>query len=148
MWNRWRIMTKCGNPLKNHDGLHTLEGYWHSLFILRYKHRRYQGCMLMVSYIGMYTKSQKRVKTNLETIVGRYNKGDEIIFWCSLCVRSCLVSISNCYCMHCCYQNTLHQICMSWIDNYNICWGSSPIHLLEEFEKKPMSSRFENHLWW
>jgi hypothetical protein len=45
----------------------------------------------MVSYIGMYAKSQKGIKTKMETTIGLYGKGNEIIFWHSLHVRLCLV---------------------------------------------------------
>jgi len=40
----------------------------------------------MVNYTGMYTKSQKRIKMRMETTVGHYGKGNEIISWLSLCV--------------------------------------------------------------
>jgi hypothetical protein len=33
----------------------------------------------MASYIGMYTRNKKRIKMRMETIVGRYSKGNEII---------------------------------------------------------------------
>jgi hypothetical protein len=33
----------------------------------------------MASYIGMYTKSQKGIKTRMEIIIGLYGKGNEII---------------------------------------------------------------------
>jgi len=33
----------------------------------------------MVNYIDMYTKSHKGIKTKMETIVGLYGKGNEII---------------------------------------------------------------------
>jgi hypothetical protein len=35
--------------------------------------------MLMASYIGMYTRKQKGIKMRMETIVGLYGKGNEII---------------------------------------------------------------------
>jgi hypothetical protein len=35
--------------------------------------------MLMASYIGMYTRNKKGIKTRMETIVGLYGKGNEII---------------------------------------------------------------------
>jgi len=72
-------MTKRGSLLKNCDSLCTLEGYWHSLPIIGYKHQRYQGGLLMVNYIGMYTKSQKKNKMRIETIIGLCGKGNEII---------------------------------------------------------------------
>jgi len=33
----------------------------------------------MATYISMYTKSQKDIKIRMETIVGLYGKGNEII---------------------------------------------------------------------
>jgi hypothetical protein len=46
---------------------------------MKYKHQRYQKGLLMASYIGMYIRSQKGIKTKMETTVGLYNKGNEII---------------------------------------------------------------------
>jgi len=74
----------------------------------------------MVSYIGMYTRSKKGIKTKMETIVGFYGKGNEIISWCSLCIGSCLILNNNCYCTHYHRQSMLHQIYMSRINNHNI----------------------------
>jgi hypothetical protein len=87
VWKRWITMTKHGSPLKNHDGLRMLEGYWHSLHIIRYKHWRYQRVLLMVNYIGMYTRSKKWMKTRMETTIGLYGKGNEInLFYIGLCL--------------------------------------------------------------
>ncbi len=66
----WRIVIKHGNPFKNHDGLCTLEGYRHLLPIIRYKHQRYQGGMLMADYSGMRIRSQKGIKMKMETTIG------------------------------------------------------------------------------
>jgi hypothetical protein len=33
----------------------------------------------MASYIGIYTKKKKGIKTRMETIIGFYGKGNEII---------------------------------------------------------------------
>jgi hypothetical protein len=49
-------MTKRDSPLQNHDGLRMLEGYQHLLLIIKYKHQRYQGGLLMASYTNMYTR--------------------------------------------------------------------------------------------
>jgi hypothetical protein len=67
----------------------------------------------MVSYISMYTKSQKGIQTRMETTVGFYGKGNEIISWCSLYVGSCLILSGNCCYMCCRHQNMLHQIYMN-----------------------------------
>jgi hypothetical protein len=74
----------------------------------------------MVNYIGVYTRSKKGIKMKMETIVGFYGKGNEIISWRSLCIRSCLILNNNCYCMHCRRQSMLHQIYMCRINNHNI----------------------------
>lgn len=92
---------------------------------MRYKHWRYQRSLLIARYISMYTRSQKRIKTKMETTKGFYGKQNEIISWHLFCVGSCLVISAN-YCWfryHC--RNTLHQICLSWIDNDNICKNSN-----------------------
>jgi hypothetical protein len=73
----------------------------------------------MANYIGMYTRSHKGIKMKMETIIGLYGKGNEIISLCLLCVGSCLMS-GNCHYMHCRRQSTLHQIYMSRIDNDNV----------------------------
>jgi hypothetical protein len=86
---------------------------------MRYKNQRYQRGLLMVSYVGMYTRSYKKIKTRMETIIGFYGKGNEIISYHSLYVGSRLVLNSNCCCMHCHCQNMLHQIYISWIGNDN-----------------------------
>jgi hypothetical protein len=72
-------------PVENCDGLHMLEGYWHLLLIIRYKHWRYQGSLLATSYIGMYTRSKKGIKMRMETTIGLYGKGNEIISLRLLC---------------------------------------------------------------
>jgi len=59
----------------------------------------------------------------METTVGLYGKGNEIIFWQQLYVGSCLVLSDNCCCMHYRHRNTLQQICMSRIDNDNVRQG-------------------------
>jgi hypothetical protein len=74
----------------------------------------------MVSYVGMYTRSQKGIKTRMETIVGLYGKGNEIISSQLFYVESCFVLSDNCCCMHYCHQKMLHQIYMSRIDNDNV----------------------------
>jgi hypothetical protein len=112
---------KHGRPLKNRNDLCTLQGYRHSLLIIRYKHQRSQGGLLMVSYTCMYTR-------------GLYGKGNEIISWHSLCVGSCFVLNDNSCCMHYHCRSTLHQICMSRINNDNvyqcskIVFGDDNIH--------------------
>jgi hypothetical protein len=76
----------------------------------------------MVSYIGMYTRSQKGIKTRMETIIGLYDKGNEIISRHLLCVRLCLMNNNYHYV---CYrrQSMLHQICTNRINNDNVCQG-------------------------
>ncbi len=78
----------------------------------------------MVNYTCMYTRSQKGIKMRMETTVGLYGKGNEIISWCSLCVGLCLVLNGNCCYMCCHHQSMLHQIYMSQISNDNICQGT------------------------
>jgi hypothetical protein len=117
----------CVENMKNRDEglgwLETLEGYQHSLFIIRYKHRRYHGGLLMANYIGIYTRSQKRIKMTMETTICLYNKGNESSLDACFCVGLCVLLNDNyCY-MHCHRQSTLYQICMSWIDNDNIHQG-------------------------
>jgi hypothetical protein len=34
VWKRWKTLTKCSNLLKNRYGLHTLQGYGHTLSII------------------------------------------------------------------------------------------------------------------
>jgi len=109
----WRIMIA-----------YACQGYWHSLLIRRYEHQRYQGSLLMASYIGMYTISQKGIKTRMETTVDLYNKGNEIISWQLLYIGSCLVLNGNCFYIHYSRWNTLHQICTNQINNDNIHRGS------------------------
>jgi hypothetical protein len=58
-------MIKHDNLLKNRNGLCTLEGYRHLLPIIRYKHQRYQGGVLMVSYINIYTRNKKGIKMRM-----------------------------------------------------------------------------------
>jgi len=64
----------------------------------------------MVNYFSIYTRSKKGIKVRMETIVGLYGKGNEIIVWNSLYVGLNLVLNDNYYCMCCHCQNTLHQI--------------------------------------
>ncbi len=151
-------MIKHGSSLKNHNGLHMLEGYRHLLLIIRYKHWRYQRGLLITSYIGMYTRSKKGIKTRIETTIDLYGKGNEIIFRHSLCVNSCLVLNGNCCCMCYCHQSMLHQICTSQINNDNIrqgpkiMYGDDNIHLSLFMAKEKvgnlsmyMSSTFQCH---
>ncbi len=108
-------------------GLHTLQGYRHLLLIIRYKHRKYQGGLLMASYTSMYTRSKKGIKMRMDTTIGLYNKGNEIIFWRSLCVESCLILSGNCHCMCCHCRSMLHQIWTSRIGNDNVRQSSKSI---------------------
>jgi hypothetical protein len=73
----------------------------------------------MASYTSMYIRSQKGIKTKMETTVGLYDKENEIIFQFSFCVGSCLVLNDKCHCMcyHC--QNMLHHW-TSRISNDNV----------------------------
>ncbi len=93
------------------------------LFIIRYKCKRYQGGLLMASYISMYTRNQKGIKMKMETTMGFYGKGNETNFWCSFCVGSRLVLSGNCCYMHCHHQSVLHQICTNRINNDNVRQG-------------------------
>jgi hypothetical protein len=47
--------------------------------IIRYKNQRYQGGLLMANYIDMYIRNKKGIKMRMETIIGFYGKGNEII---------------------------------------------------------------------
>jgi hypothetical protein len=60
----------------------------------------------------------------METIIGLYGKGNEIISWRSFCVGSCFVLSDNYHYM--CYRHwsMLHQIYTSRIDNDNIHQGT------------------------
>jgi hypothetical protein len=69
---------------------------------MKYKHRRDQGGLLMANYIDMYTRSQKGIKMRMETIIGLYGKGNEIISWHLLCTGSC-------FALHICF-NIPHPI--------------------------------------
>jgi hypothetical protein len=89
---------------------------------MRYKYRRYQGGLLMVNYISMYTKSQKGIQT-----IGLYGKGNEIISCCSLYIGSCPILSGNCCYMCCHHQSMLHQIYTNWISNDNVCEGLKTI---------------------
>jgi hypothetical protein len=110
----WRIVMACA-PWR---------GYWHLLLIIKYKHPRYQGDLLMASYTDMYTRSKKGIKMRMETIIGLYAKGNYIISWLLFYVGSCFV-LNNNYCCMCCHcRSMLHQICRSWINNDNIHQGS------------------------
>ncbi len=95
--------------------------------IIRYKHQRYQGGLLMSNYIGMYIKNKKWFKMKMETIISFYGKGNEIISWPSLYVGLCLVLNDNYCCMHYHCRSMLHQICMSHISNDNVCQGSKTV---------------------
>ncbi len=68
-------MIKHGSSLKNYDGSHTLEGYRHSLPIIRYKHWRYQKGLLMASYIGMHTRNKKGIMASYIGMHTRNKKG-------------------------------------------------------------------------
>jgi len=54
----------------------------------------------MAIYTSMCTRSQKGIKMKMETIVGLYGKENEIIFWCSLHVKSCLVLSDKIGCLN------------------------------------------------
>jgi hypothetical protein len=100
VWKRWRTMTKLGIPLKNRNGLCTLEDYRHSLLIIQYKHWykhwRHQGGLLMVSYIGMYTWSQKSIKTRMETTIILYPCFDSFLTICGFHIL--FIAMLNCVC--------------------------------------------------
>ncbi len=81
----------------------------------------------MASYTCMYTRSQKGIKTRMETIIGLYGKGNEIISQHSLCVGLCLVLSGNYRCMCYCSQSMLHQIWTNWIGYDNGCRDSKTI---------------------
>jgi len=113
-----------------------LEGYQHSLLLIRYKHRRYQGGMLMANYTDMYTRSKKGIKVRMETTMGLYGKGYEIISWHSFYVGSCFVLSNNSWCMRC-RHNMLHQICMSQISNDNIRQCSKTVFSDDNIRSSP-----------
>jgi hypothetical protein len=72
---------------------------------------------LATSYIGMYTRSKKGIKIRMETTIGLYGKGNEIISLRLPCFECQLL-------LHVCCRSTLHQICTNWINNDNIYQGS------------------------
>jgi len=80
-------------------------------------------------------KKSKGIKTKMETTVGLYGKGNEIISYCLLYVGLCLVLNGNYHNMYYCRRNMLHQICTSQISNDNIhqstktIFGDNNIHL-------------------
>jgi hypothetical protein len=63
----------------------------------------------------------------MERIIDLYRKGNAIISWRSFYVGSCFVLSDNYYYMCCRHQNTMHQICMSWIHNDHVHQGSKTI---------------------
>jgi hypothetical protein len=63
----------------------------------------------------------------METTIGLYGKGNEMIFWRSLYVGLCLVLSDNCQCMHFCCWSTLHQIYTNQINNDIIYKGTKTI---------------------
>jgi hypothetical protein len=59
----------------------------------------------MASYTNMYTRSKKGIKMRMETTIGLYGKGNEIIFWHLFYVGSCLDLNDNCNCRcMCCHR--------------------------------------------
>jgi hypothetical protein len=77
----------------------------------------------MASYTCMYKRNQKGIKMRMETSIGLYDNGNEIISWHSLCVRSipCIE-----------WQMSLHALSLSKhialdlykLDNDNVPHGS------------------------
>jgi len=55
-------MIKHGSLLKYRNGLCMLEGYRHSLLIIRYKHQRYQGGLLMQTIVTCTQEVKKKSK--------------------------------------------------------------------------------------
>jgi hypothetical protein len=67
----------------------------------------------MASYNDMYIRIKKGIKMRMETTIGHYGKGNEIMSWRTLCVGSCFVLSDNYCCMCCCHQSMLSPICTS-----------------------------------
>jgi hypothetical protein len=69
---------------------------------------------------GLCASDKKWIKTRIKTLICLNNKGNEIIAWCSLSVRSCLPLSSHhrCMCYHC--QCSLYNIYVSRINNDNV----------------------------
>ncbi len=90
-----------------------------------------------MSYIDMYTRSKNGIKTRMETTIGLYGKGIEIISWRMLCVGSCFVLNGNycCMCYH--HQNMQHQIYTSRINNDNIHQGPKTISSDDNIHSSP-----------
>jgi len=88
VWTRWRTLTKSNNPLKDRYGLCTLQGYGHTLSIIRNKHQRdFKRSLIQHANGGLCTSSQKWIKTKMKTPLCFNNKGNEIITWCSFNIR-------------------------------------------------------------
>jgi hypothetical protein len=66
----------------------------------------------------MYTRSQRGIKTKMETTIGLYGKGNEIISQCSLYGR--IVPYLEWQLL---LQSMLHQICINRINNDNVYQG-------------------------
>jgi hypothetical protein len=73
----------------------------------------------------------------METTIGLYGKGNEIISWWLLCVGLCFVLNSNCCCMCYHHQSMLHQIYTSRIDNDNICQSPKTIYVDDNIHPSP-----------
>jgi hypothetical protein len=69
--------------LKNHNGLHTLEGYGHMLLIIRNNHLGNQRRSLMMGYSGFSPSSKKGVEMIMKTTISLYGKGNKVIFGCA-----------------------------------------------------------------
>jgi hypothetical protein len=72
---------------------------------------------------GLGTSGQKWIKTKMKTPIRFNSNGNEVIAWCSLNVRSCLLLNTHHRCMCCCCQCSLHHIYVSWINNDDVHEG-------------------------
>jgi hypothetical protein len=100
--------------------LRMLEGYRHSLLIIKYKHQRYQRSLLMASYNDMYTRNKRGIEMKMETTIGLWQGEWNHFQVLALCRIVFCVLNGNCCYMCCCRWSTLHQIYMSRIGNDNV----------------------------
>ncbi len=160
MWKRWgtRTPTKCSSPVKNCYDLCKLQGYGHTMSIVRNKHWGDSKKSLIMSNSGMYTSSKKWIKTKMKKPIHLNNKGNEVITRCSFNIWSCLFLNNHHYYM--CYHRrySLHHIYASWVNNDDVHQSSEVvsddknIHLLSSVVKEKMGdlpinmcSNFQNN---
>jgi hypothetical protein len=74
------------------------------------------------------------------------NKGNEVIAWCSIDIRSCLLLSNHCRCKCCSHRFLLHHICVSRVSNDEVqqsmeaVFGNKNIHLLSGVAKEKVGN--------